>query len=287
MARTVAAVADTVGPMSSKGHVALIRGINVGGKNPVPMVELRAAFEACGFGNVSTYIQSGNVLFDADAKPSELEPQIESAMEDRFGVPLVVVVRTRRQLADVVDKGIPAALVMANTRSILRGLARWGGPPGEALARANQLLSPEVPPGIFVTCLYGLLDTHNGALHYANAGHNPPYLRGRQGAVELWATGMALGLVPGTGYEEHKTTIGRGELLLLYSDGLSEAHSVSGEMFGDQRIQNILNREHHSAQGLIDALLSDVASFTGRDWVQEDDVTLMVLRRLRESEASP
>ncbi len=190
-------------------------------------------------------------------------------------------------IADVVDKGIPAALVMANTRSILRGLARWGGPPGEALARANQLLSPEVPPGIFVTCLYGLLDTHNGALHYANAGHNPPYLRGRQGAVELWATGMALGLVPGTGYEEHKTTIGRGELLLLYSDGLSEAHSVSGEMFGDQRIQNILNREHHSAQGLIDALLSDLASFTGRDWVQEDDVTLMVLRRLRESEASP
>ncbi|NLD77824.1 MAG: DUF1697 domain-containing protein [Acidimicrobiales bacterium] len=93
--------------MSSKGHVALIRGINVGGKNPVPMVELRAAFEACGFGNVSTYIQSGNVLFDADAKPSELEPQIESAMEDRFGVPLVVVVRTRRQLADVVDKAPP------------------------------------------------------------------------------------------------------------------------------------------------------------------------------------
>jgi uncharacterized protein (DUF1697 family) len=85
-------------------HVALLRGINVGGRNPVGMADLRAAFEAAGYGSVSTYIQSGNVLFDADARGAPLEDEIEAVLERRFGFPLVVVVRSHRQLRSVVTK---------------------------------------------------------------------------------------------------------------------------------------------------------------------------------------
>lgn len=89
--------------MATKRHVALIRGINVGGKNPVPMADLRDAFEQCGFDGVSTYIQSGNVLFDAAGPTAALEERIEATLEERYGTALVVVVRTHRQLADVVS----------------------------------------------------------------------------------------------------------------------------------------------------------------------------------------
>jgi uncharacterized protein (DUF1697 family) len=85
-------------------YLALLRGINVGGKNPVPMADLRAAFEAAGYERVSTYIQSGNVLFDADAPSASLEGEIEAVLERRFGFPLVVVVRSHRQLRAVVTK---------------------------------------------------------------------------------------------------------------------------------------------------------------------------------------
>lgn len=103
--RAPRAVPGTVGPMAGTGttrHVALIRGINVGGRNPVPMAHLRAAFEAAGFDDVSTYIQSGNVLFGASGPVRSLEQRIETALEDRFGLSLVVVVRTHRQLRAVV-----------------------------------------------------------------------------------------------------------------------------------------------------------------------------------------
>jgi uncharacterized protein (DUF1697 family) len=90
--------------MATKRNVALIRGINVGGRNKVSMTDLRAAFEDCGFTGVSTYIQSGNVIFESGAPTAELEDQIEVALEERFGVPLVVVVRSERQLRNIVAK---------------------------------------------------------------------------------------------------------------------------------------------------------------------------------------
>lgn len=90
--------------MAPARHVALLRGINVGGRNPVPMADLRATFEGAGFGEVGTYIQSGNVLFTSDAPRAELESTIEAAVEQRFGIPLVVVVRSHRQLRNVVAR---------------------------------------------------------------------------------------------------------------------------------------------------------------------------------------
>lgn len=97
-------VAGTVPAVAAKRHVALLRGVNVGGKNPVSMAELRAAFEADGHDEVSTYIQSGNVLFSSPRPAKELEVEIESMLEQRFGLPLVVVVRSHRQLRSIVER---------------------------------------------------------------------------------------------------------------------------------------------------------------------------------------
>ena len=182
-------------------------------------------------------------------------------------------------IADVADKGVPAALVMATTRAILRGAARRLLSPGAALARANELLYPETPPQMFVTCLYAILEPGSGRLQYANAGHNLPY-RCRNGQVaELRATGMPLGLLPEMRYEEYETTIEPGERLLLYSDGLVEAHSPQREMFGLPRLQTLLRNRTEAGSALIDNLLTEMATFTGQDQEQEDDVTLVTLER--------
>jgi serine phosphatase RsbU (regulator of sigma subunit) len=185
-------------------------------------------------------------------------------------------------VADVADKGIPASIVMATTRSILRGTARRMLSPGEALAQANEILVPELPQGMFVTCLYALLDPATGRLQYANAGHNWPFRQLNGRVAELRATGMALGLIPGMQYDEYETTILPGESLLLYSDGLTEAHSPSGEMFSSHRVQTLLEARAGSSKPLIGYLLSELVAFTGAGWAQEDDVTLLSVQRSKD-----
>jgi serine phosphatase RsbU (regulator of sigma subunit) len=185
-------------------------------------------------------------------------------------------------IADVADKGIPASIVMATTRSILRGTARRMLSPGEALAQANDILVPELPQGMFVTCLYALLDPATGRLQYANAGHNWPYRQVDGRVAELRATGMALGLIAGMRYDEYETTVLPGESLLLYSDGLTEAHSPSGEMLGSHRLQALLEAHTGSSEPVIGYLLRELTAFTGADWAQEDDVTLLSVRRSKD-----
>ena len=138
-------------------------------------------------------------------------------------------------IADVTDKGVPAAMVMATTRSLLRAAAERLIEPGPVLARANELLYPDIPAKMFVTCLYIVLETSTGEMSFANAGHNLPYLRTKDGVVELRATGMPLGLMPGMEYEQKSVTIQAGQSLLLSSDGLIEAHNPGREMFGFPR----------------------------------------------------
>lgn len=181
-------------------------------------------------------------------------------------------------VGDVTDKGVPAAMVMAATRSVLRAAAERLVSPGEVLARVNELLVSDMPPNMFVTCLYGALDPATGAFRFANAGHNLPYVRTEGGVVELKATGTPLGLFPGVTYEETEASLAAGETVLLHSDGLAEAHDAEGEMFGFPRVKQVM---HGQAGGsnLIGRLLSELDSFTGEGWEQEDDVTLVVLRR--------
>jgi serine phosphatase RsbU (regulator of sigma subunit) len=182
-------------------------------------------------------------------------------------------------IADVVDKGIPAALVMASTRSILRGTAKRLLLPSEALAQANEILYPELPQGMFVTCLYALLDPATGRLQYANAGHNWPYRRHNGKVAQVRAKGMVLGVMPGTTYEDCETTIAAGETILLYSDGLVEAHNPEGEMFGSERLQTSILEQAKSGTPLIEYLLDALGDFTGSGWEQEDDITLLTVQR--------
>ena len=127
-------------------------------------------------------------------------------------------------VGDVTDKGVPAALVMARTHSIMRAEAPRLVEPGLVLARANELLAPEMPARMFVTCLYGVLEPATGRFVFANAGHNLPYVRTADGVIELRATGLPLGLMPGIVYEETEGFVGQGDAMLLYSDGMVEQH---------------------------------------------------------------
>ncbi len=179
-------------------------------------------------------------------------------------------------IADVTDKGVPAALVMATTRTLLRAAAERITSPGEVLERVNELLCPDIPEKMFVTCFYAILDLQNGCMTYANAGHDVPYCRTDDGVVELRATGMPLGLLPGMGYEEKELVMGEGDEVLFYSDGLVEAHAPSGEMFGFPHLKELI-AAHEGDDSLIDYLLADMTIFTGAGWEQEDDVTLVTL----------
>jgi anti-sigma regulatory factor (Ser/Thr protein kinase) len=188
-------------------------------------------------------------------------------------------------IGDVTDKGVPAALVMATTRSILRSNAFGALSPGKVLEQTNDLLHPDIPPKMFVTCLYAILDPASGQLQYANAGHDLPYWHHKGGISELRATGMPLGLMPGMVYEEKEAILAPGDSVLLYSDGLVEAHNAKRDMFGFPRLMTLLG-EYKGNMPVIDLLLGELAEFTGSEWEQEDDVTLVTLRRSESNEGS-
>ena len=181
-------------------------------------------------------------------------------------------------VGDVTDKGVPAALVMARTHSILRAEAPRLIEPGAVLQQANELLCQEMPANMFVTCLYGVLDPARGSFVFANAGHNLPYARTGSGVDEFRATGMPLGLLPGMDYEEAEGNVGPGDSLLLYSDGFVEAHDSEGAMYGFPRLRDAFDSEAVGSD-LVDELLDDLHAFTGTGWEQEDDLTLVTLRR--------
>ncbi len=181
-------------------------------------------------------------------------------------------------IGDATDKGVSAALLMATTCTMLRTATKGAASPGEVLARVNDLLADNIPTGVFVTCFYAMLDPVSGRICYANAGHDLPYLRHEGKVSELYATGMPLGLMPGSHYEEKDAVLADGDNLLLYSDGLVEAHNDQREMFSFSYLATLL-QEDVAGKELIDFLLQKLALFTGPGWEQEDDVTLVTVRR--------
>jgi serine phosphatase RsbU (regulator of sigma subunit) len=186
-------------------------------------------------------------------------------------------------VGDASGKGIPAAMVMANTRSVLRTIAQGGDiAPGHVLAEANEFLCPDIPSNMFVTCFYGVLDPSSDTFTYANAGHDLPYLHRNGDAEELRSRGMPLGLMPDMRYEEKETILQAGESVLFYSDGLVEAHDPIGEMFGFPRLQTLVAEHDDEERSLVDLLMKELYSFTGEGWEQEDDITLVTLKRSEE-----
>ena len=181
-------------------------------------------------------------------------------------------------VGDATGKGVPAALVMASTRSMLRAVAQASNSPGEVLRSVNDPLVTDIPPNMFVTCFYAILDPKSGSLTYANAGHDLPYVRRVGGGCEeLRARGMPLGLMPGMSYEEKETILEADEEALFYSDGLVEAHDPKGEMFGFPRLRALVS-EHGEESALGNFLMEALYSFVGEGWEQEDDITLLTLR---------
>jgi serine phosphatase RsbU (regulator of sigma subunit)/predicted ester cyclase len=217
----------------------------------------------------------------------EIAPYYRPAREvggDFYDFQLLSEDRLAVVVGDATGKGVPAALVMSTTCGMLRAVSQALDfpSPGVVLQRVNEALYPNIPPNMFVTCFYAILDPKSGSLSYANAGHNLPCCRRHEGATtELWARGMPLGLMPGMGYEEKEMVLDAGESALFYSDGLVEAHNPEGEMFGFPRLRDLLALQSTSGGAeLIDFLLADLEQFSGERWEQEDDITVLTLERL-------
>lgn len=186
-------------------------------------------------------------------------------------------------IGDATGKGIPAALVMATTCSILRAILAGmdqdsGLSPGKALSRANELLCYQMPAGMFITCFLAVFHPGSGLLQYANAGHCLPFHLRSGGVSEMRATGMPLGLLPGMSYEDKLEMMDGGDTLIFFSDGLIEAHNPQGDMLGSPGVAQILTSAMRPAD-LISHILSALADFTGAGWEQEDDLTLMTVFR--------
>ena len=182
-------------------------------------------------------------------------------------------------IGDVSGKGIAAALVMANTQSVLRAVARRGDiAPGQVLAEANEVLYAYIPSNMFVTCFCGVLNPESGRFTYANAGHNPPLRQHGGKAIDLRATGMPLGLMLGMYYEEKETVLLPGDGVLFYSDGLIEAHNQEREMLGSHRLRDLLKEHTPGAKHLTAYMVAELGRFTGEQWEQEDDITLVALQ---------
>ena len=170
---------------------------------------------------------------------------------------------------------------MAATRSVLRASAQRLIEPGAVLERVNEHLVPDIPENMFVTCLYGVLELDTGRLVFANAGHNLPMVASGGTVTELYARGMPLGLMPGMDYEETEAVLAPGAQLLLYSDGVTEAHDPAREMFGGGRLSDVMAQSGSQGVELVlRTLLGAVHDFTGAAAEQEDDITLVAIERV-------
>ncbi len=184
-------------------------------------------------------------------------------------------------VADVSDKGIPAALFMMSSRTALKGAAIGSGSPGAALAEANRVLQADNPTAMFVTVIAAVYDPHTGHCTYASAGHDPPVVVHCDGsATQLPGTGgIALGIVPGLSFSEKTLVLEPGETLVLYTDGVSEAMNVDQEEFGIKRILELFNgRPPRDADEVMAVIFDAVADFAG-DAPASDDITCLALHR--------
>lgn len=185
-------------------------------------------------------------------------------------------------IADVADKGMPAALFMALTRTLMRAAAAEERSPAGALKRVNELLLPDAQRGMFVTGLYAVLSLQTGELTYASAGHHPPLIhRSGDHEVEELARGQtALGVLDDVQFQDHHTVLKAGDAMVLYTDGVTEALSPAGLFYGEERLLDVIkdSEENSRAQEKLDAILESVTAFVG-DNPPADDLTLMVVRR--------
>lgn len=201
---------------------------------------------------------------------------------DYFGYSHVSPGRFGITIADVSGHSIGAAIGMVMARCLIQSEAHQSTSPSRIFSRVNELLNRDLTdPGMFVTAFLAVYDEATGRVTYANAGHNPPlFLRASTGkTAPLGRGGLALAIEPETRYDDRKCTLHTGDMLLLYTDGLTEARSAKGEMFGMDRLTEALQRcRHLGARQAVDAIVEDVTRWRGTpDFV--DDLTLVVARK--------
>ncbi len=185
-------------------------------------------------------------------------------------------------IADVSGKGVPAAIFMAVSRTLIRATGIKGVNPSECITYCNRLLAEESVNSMFVTIFYGIYDLTTGEVSYINAGHNPPFVVQAKGNVEQlpYSKNIILGFTADYQFVEEHFQLGHGDTLLLYTDGVTEATNVRKEEFGDQRLKELLKSTSKvGCQEMIDKVKAGVKTFAG-EAEQSDDITLLALRRL-------
>ncbi len=184
-------------------------------------------------------------------------------------------------IADVADKGMPAALFMALTRTLMRAAVNETNSPAEVLSRVNEQLLPDTQQGMFVTAVYGELDVERGEFTFVNAGHNPPFWMKANGEVEkLTRTAVALGVMEQHAMKQRTISLGMDDLLLLYTDGVTESFSPAGELFGEERLVNALKiypaQNAEEALEIVEAHLNEFSD----PLPPGDDLTMLAVRRV-------
>ena len=184
-------------------------------------------------------------------------------------------------VADVSDKGVPAALFMMSSRTLLKGAAIGKIAPGEVLQEVNNLLTEDNESAMFVTVLYAVYDSSSGRITYASGGHNAPLIVRADGSSKLLPLtgGIALGLAPDLEYGQTTVTLEPGDIVILYTDGVTEAMNAAGEEFGIEPLQKIFAESPpRSAEEANMTVFEAVSAFAG-ETAQSDDITCLTLRR--------
>ena len=184
-------------------------------------------------------------------------------------------------IADVADKGVPAALFMALTRTLVRAAVTELEAPAEAMKRVNDLLIPDTKQGMFVTAVYAVLDMEKNELTFVNAGHNPPlWIKCDGGMERLRRTGVALGAAEDVTFHQRVISLEKDDSILLYTDGLTESFNNDGEFFGEERLMEAIQPNRcSSASELMDVVEKSLLNFV-QDMPPADDLTMLVLRRV-------
>jgi PAS domain S-box-containing protein len=183
-------------------------------------------------------------------------------------------------VADVSGKGVPAALFMALSRIVVRVNALWHHDPASVIYHSNNTIAQDAKSGMFVTLFFGLLNQNDRSLTYVNAGHNPPQVfRSKTGAVEkLMPTGIVLGAVENMEYKSRSVNIGEGDVVVMYTDGVTEAINKKEELFGEKRLTEVIQKSAHlPARMILEQILLEVKAFAG-DMPQADDITLLIIK---------
>lgn len=187
-------------------------------------------------------------------------------------------------IADVCGKGVGAALFMALIRSLIRAFTINSDKSAEAVLQIaynthNYIIENHESSGMFATMFLSFLDTNTGELTYVNAGHNPPYIKRKDGSFEkLMPYGPALGIFPGPEYKLQKTTLNKGDILVTYTDGVTEASDTEGKLFEESRLKDGLNSDYDSLDKLVENIVADIEVFCkGAD--QADDITMLLAGR--------